>query len=273
VKLFEIIKYMILIFFIIACSAQNHVQDSDSRMKNSQELEQSFKPDTSPFVLGVGDEITISVWRNDDLGRSVTVDPQGNIHLPLVGEILVSGMTVSELEEAVTLRLSKYLIRPVVDINVSSVESLKYYIFGEVASPGMFRFKEKSNIMGGIIQAGGFNKTTADLKKVILLRKTQEVYRTKALNLDIPEITQKLDISEITQSPQTDFSTQLESGDIVYVLPKQISNFERFMQTFNNIITPIVNLERAVVMWPDVKSVLKTGKTVSQDATGAIVPP
>jgi polysaccharide export outer membrane protein len=257
-----------LLAVLIGCSGQYHVRDSDSGKAAGDPAPVSdpnvrSDPGPSYFALGIGDEIEISVWRNNDLNRTVTVDPDGNIYLPMAGEIHAEGMSINELRKTVTERLSKYIINPVVDINATSIESQKFYILGEVKVPGVFRYKQQMNVMGGVIQAGGFT-LDADLNKVLLLRNEKGVYRPRALDLDI---------EDISQSAQLAIATNLQNGDIVYVPPKFIANLERFMKRFNNIIVPIVNLERAIVTFPDVWDVLTTGEVQREGDTGAIVPP
>jgi polysaccharide export outer membrane protein len=257
-----------LLAALIGCSGQSHVRDSDSGKGAGDpapvsEPDAISGPEPSHFALGVGDEIEISVWRNNDLNRTVTVDPDGNIYLPMAGEIHAEGMSINELRETVAERLSKYIINPVVDINATTIQSQKYYILGEVKAPGVFRYKQQTNLMGGVVQAGGFT-LDADLNKVLLLRNDKGVYRPRALDLDI---------EDISQSAQLAIATNLQNGDIVYVPPKFIADLERFMKRFNNIIVPIVNLERAIVTLPDVWDVITKGEVQRDSNTGAIVPP
>jgi polysaccharide export outer membrane protein len=257
-----------LLAVLIGCSGQNHVRDSDSRKAAGDpapvsDADAISEPEPSRFALGIGDEIEIRVWRNNDLNRTVSVGPDGNIYLPMAGEIHAQGMSINELRETVTKRLSKYIINPVVDINVASIQSQKYYVLGEVRAPGVFRYKQQTNVMGGVVQAGGFT-LDADVNKVLLLRNEKGVYRPRALDLDI---------EEIKQSSQLAIATNLQNGDIVYVPPKFIADLERFMKRFNNMIVPIVNLERAIVTFPDVWDVITTGEVQGEGSSGAIVPP
>ena len=261
IKSFKLIG-LFLFFLIIACSVNTGVEES-SRMGEQSDASADDAPEASPFVLGVGDEIEIRVWRNSELNRSLAVDPDGYIYLPMVGEVMASGMTIRELRETITDRLSKYIVNPVVDINATNIQSQKYYILGEVKSPGVFRFKEKTNAIGGIILAGGFTDD-ADLKKVMLLRNTKGTYKARAIDLDV---------TNITETTQLGVTTSLEHGDIVYVPPKFIADLERFMKRFNNMIVPIVNLQRAIIFMPDVVDVLKYGEVKDGENTGAIVPP
>ena len=92
----------------------------------------------SPFVLGYGDEIRINVLRNTDLNRTVNADPNGNIYLSLAGEIRAEGISIRELRETMTQRLSKYLINLVVDINALALQSQKHCVRDEVRTPGSY---------------------------------------------------------------------------------------------------------------------------------------
>ena len=254
-----------LLLLIISCSEhqQNqNIKDSET-LPTPGDQEQINNPEPYQFVLGVGDEVTISVWRHDDLKRSVTIDPQGNIYLPMAGKIAASGMSISDLGETITIRLSKYIRNPVVDINASVIQSQKFYVLGEVKTPGVYMFKKQMNILGGVVQAGGFT-LDADLKKVLLLRNQKGVYQPRMLNLGI---------EKINKSAQLAVATDIQNGDIVYVPPTFMADLERFFKKFNSIIVPIVNLERAIIFAPDVWDVITTGEVQRDSGAGAIVPP
>jgi len=259
IRLFGFLALML----IIACSGNKDIKDSgaEETMTEDEPIPNPV-PEPSPFVLGYGDEIEINVWRNDDLSRTVKVDPNGNIYLPMAGEIRAEGISIRELRETITQRLSKYLLNPVVDINASALQSQKYYVLGEVKTPGSYQFSNQTNALGGVVEAGGFT-TDADLKKVLLLSMDNGVYRARALDLDV---------GDVSTSTKLSIAYILRNGDILYVLPKIIASFERFMIRVNNIILPIVNTQRAIISWPNTRSVIKTGN-LENEGSGAIVPP
>lgn len=244
------IKYCRIICFlpfllIISCSGHKIVQDNSGE-KGIIDKQETVAP-SSLFILGSGDEITVNVWRNDDLKRTVQIDPSGNIYLPLAGEIQASGLTISQLRGKIASGLSKYLIDPQVDINVSSLKSQKVHILGEVKSPGTFILDQKMLAWEAISQAGGFT-TDANQKEVLLVRSEKGVARVAALN-----------IHDMLKTGKIDQDIYLRSGDVIYVAPTFIANLERFMQRFNNIISPFVALERGIILGDDAVDVL-TGK-------------
>ncbi len=237
--------WVLLLFLIISCSGHRIVREDNLETKGIDEAEQFSPP--SPFILGTGDEIAFSVWRHDDLKRAVQIDPSGNIYLPVAGEIKASGLTISQLREEVTSRLSKYVVDPQVDINVSALKSQRVHILGEVQSPGTLTLDRKMLVWEAIAKAGGLT-TDANEKKVLLVRSEKGVARVTALNLDI---------GEMLKDGKLDQNVYLRNGDIIYAPPSFIANVERFMVRFNNIINPIVTLERAIVLAPEAMDVLR----------------
>jgi polysaccharide export outer membrane protein len=234
---------------IISCSGHRIVREDNLETKGIDEAEQLSPP--SPFILGTGDEITFTVWRHDDLKRTVQIDPSGNIYLPVAGEIKASGLTISQLREEVTSRLSKYVVDPQVDINVSAIESQKVHILGEVKSPMTLTLDQRMLVWEAISRAGGLT-TDANEKNILLVRTEKGVARVTALNLDI---------EEMLKDGKLDQNVYLRNGDIIYAPPSFIANVGRFMTRFHDIINPFVTLESAIILAPDAIDVL-TGEEV-----------
>jgi len=229
------------LFFIFACSTDKKTE----RVVVSQK-DVSL---ASPFVLGAGDEINISVWRHDDLGKTVQIDPSGNISLPLAGEMRAADLTVSQLGEQVRLRLSKYIVDPQVNISVSDIQSQKIYVLGEVQSPGSFSLDGKMPVWEAIARAEGFTED-ANQESVLLVRNENGFAKITALNLDILDMLKHGGIKP---------DSSLRNNDLIYVPPSAIADFERFMVRLYNILSPILSLERGIVMGNDIYRIL-TGK-------------
>ncbi|MDL1967044.1 MAG: polysaccharide export protein [Deltaproteobacteria bacterium] len=244
------IIWPLLLLLAMACSGHKIVKEGGTEKGIIDKKKSAFP--TSSFILGSGDEIAINVWRHEDLKRTVQIDPSGNIYVPLAGKVEASGLTVSQLREKIASGLSKYLIDPQVDINVSSLKSRKIHILGEVESPGTFILDQKMLAWEAISQAGGFT-ADANEKGVLLVRNEKGAARVAALN-----------IHDMLRTGKIYQDIHLRSGDIIYVPPSFIANLERFMQRFNNIITPFISLERGIIMAPEVEDVLR-GKEDEKD--------
>lgn len=249
-KDWQIIWLLLLLLLVVSCSGHKIVKEGGAEKGIVDKKEAAFP--TSSFILGSGDEIAINVWRHEDLKRTVQIDPSGNIYVPLAGEVEASGLTISQLREKIASGLSKYLVDPQVDINVSSLKSRKVHILGEVKSPGTFTLDQKMLAWEAISQAGGFT-TDANQKEVLLVRNENGVARVAALN-----------IHDMLKTGRIDQDIRLRSGDVIYVPPSFIANLERFMQRFNNIISPFIALERGIILAPEVENVLR-GKEEERD--------
>jgi protein involved in polysaccharide export with SLBB domain len=110
--------------------------------------------------LRTGDEIVVHV----DAGAAtmamggtpndVIIDDQGNIELPLVGQIKAAGLTTSELAEHIQ---SNYVPRYYVRCTATVLVAQRFfYVGGEVRSPGRFPWSEDTTVMKAINTAGGF---------------------------------------------------------------------------------------------------------------------
>ena len=110
---------------------------------------------SSRFTLGPGDSISIRVYQHPDLSGSYNVDDVGRISLPLILGINTRGLTLSELEEKITIKLAKnFIVNPKVSIDL--VRSRPFCILGEVRNPGCFSGIHGMNSAQAIAIAGGY---------------------------------------------------------------------------------------------------------------------
>ncbi len=125
------------------------------------------------YKVGPEDVLEISVWRNADLSKTVTVRPDGVISLPLVGDIQAAGLTPSELRDSIIYSLKEFQETVVVSVIVLEVNSVKFYILGEVVKPGSYTLKRRTSILQAIAMAGGFTQY-ASKNKMVLVREEGE---------------------------------------------------------------------------------------------------
>lgn len=107
--------------------------------------------------LGAGDLFDIRVYRNEELSASYSVNAEGTISFPLIGEVVVAGKTPEQVESEIRTRLSDgYLVDPQVSILVTEYRSKKISIFGQVQKPGTLGYVDGMTIVEAISRAGGF---------------------------------------------------------------------------------------------------------------------
>ena len=121
------------------------------------------------FELGVGDVITVAVWKDPDLSSSVPVRPDGLVSLPLIGEVRAAGKTPDALRKEVEERMGQFVKAPTVSVVVTEIKSLMVYVLGEVGRPGAFELTRPLRLMQLLAMAGGLTEY-AKKDQVVVLR-------------------------------------------------------------------------------------------------------
>ena len=125
------------------------------------------RPDS--YIIGAEDVLTVFVWKEPDMTKTVPVRPDGMISLPLIGEIKAAGYTPVQLQDVLAESMKKMISDPQVTVVVEKIGSLNFNIVGEVNHPGYFPLTRRMTVLDAIAMAGGF-KDFAKSKKVYILR-------------------------------------------------------------------------------------------------------
>lgn len=121
------------------------------------------------YVIGNDDVLAISVWNEKELTESVPVRSDGNISMPLIGEVQASGKTPTQLEQDISTKLRAYVTQPDVTVTVMQMNSRKINILGRVKKPGSYPLTTTMTVLDAIALAGGF-QDFAKQGKVYVLR-------------------------------------------------------------------------------------------------------
>jgi polysaccharide export outer membrane protein len=87
------------------------------------------------YVIGPGDILNISAWKNEDLTRQVTVLPDGTFSFPLIGAVKASGKTASQLKNELEKKITPYSPEPTISVMVAQVNSHVVYVIGRANRP------------------------------------------------------------------------------------------------------------------------------------------
>ena len=153
------------------------------------------------YIIGPEDVLEIQVWERKDLNQTVFVRPDGRTSLPLVGEIMVAGKTVQELQDHLAKVYDKTSQNAVVTVIVKEIKSRPVYFVGGFGRPGPLQLTRELSLMQAISIIGGV-VPGGDAEKGYLLR------GDKRIAVDFNKLLQKGDLSQ---------NTQLEPGDTVVV--------------------------------------------------------
>jgi polysaccharide export outer membrane protein len=110
----------------------------------------------STYLLGPEDELSLSAPELDVLpGKTVRVDGEGDLQVPMVGRVHVAGLTVQQSEQELNKRLKTYIKDPQVAIDVKELRSQPASVLGAVNSPGIHQVQGHKTLMEMISMAGG----------------------------------------------------------------------------------------------------------------------
>ncbi|MEW6416553.1 MAG: polysaccharide biosynthesis/export family protein [Nitrospirota bacterium] len=219
-------------FIIISGCATTNINPEISKESASPVSGEAIREiKITEFILGPGDKVEISVYRHDDLKRTIQIDTSGKITYPLVGDIQASGLSIFQLRDRVREKLSKYIVDPDVSVGVMAVQSQKVVVLGEVKNPGLFSLEAPMNALEAISRAGG---PTSDAKQGNVLLIRGGVKNPELITLDIGSILSGHDMAQ---------NVYLQNGDIIYVPATFIANVSRFFEHLSKIISPIVSME------------------------------
>ena len=113
--------------------------------------------DEGDYLIGPGDVLDISVWKDEALTRSCVVRPDGAISFPLIGDIQATGKTPSKLKAEMEGKLDRYVPGGTLSLDVKQVNSLIIYVIGRVNTPGRFIMNANVNVLQAIAAAAGLN--------------------------------------------------------------------------------------------------------------------
>ena len=141
------------------------------------------------YAIGVGDVLTIAVYKNADLSGEFTVAPDGSIAIPLVGSLPVNGRTEAEVTSELTRKLAdKYLVDPQVSVSVKSYLSQFIYVTGSVARSGRVPIRPGLTLRGALaeVEAAISPNTTVELRRATGEVTTIDVAALDAADAPLP---------------------------------------------------------------------------------------
>jgi len=157
------------------------------------------------YLIGPGDVLNISVWKEEGMQLEVLVRPDGEITFPLAGEIKAGGLTTKALSDELVKKLKKYIPHPSVTVSVVQSVSNKIYVIGKVNRPGEFTATGYMDVLQALTMAGGLTPY-ADSDEIKIIRRTETGTKMKLFDYD-----------EVISGDRLDMNIILRAGDTVVV--------------------------------------------------------
>ena len=157
------------------------------------------------YIIGSGDILEISVWKEPDLAKLVTVLPDGNISFPLIGQIRAEGLTLNQLKAQIEKKILRFVPHPNLTVAVHEINSLHVYIVGKVYKAGRFELNTNIDVLQALAMAGGLNPF-AKKSKI-------KIFRTQ----NGSKLIFDFDYDQVSEGKNLDQNLTLQRGDVIVV--------------------------------------------------------
>lgn len=158
------------------------------------------------YRIGVGDTLSVNVWRNTDLSVVVPVRPDGKVSVPLAGDVMVGNKTPEEVAAEITGKLSTFIRDPYVTVIVTTMGSDEYRsrvrVTGAVLTPVSLPYRQGMTVLDVVLEAGGTTEFANEGGAVL--------YRRSGERLDIQ-------LNRILHRGDMSTNYTLQPGDVVTV--------------------------------------------------------
>ena len=177
----------------------------DPRPGETAEPAPGRPPQATDYVIGSGDQLGISVWRDENLTRTVVVLPDGKISFPLVGELVAGGKTVAQLKQELEGKLTRFVSDVGLTVEVKQSNSMIVYIIGRVNAPGRQSMVASTNVLQALAMAGGLNPFA---RKSEVKGFRQQGAKTSVFSFDY---------TDVSEGRHLETNIELQRGDVVIV--------------------------------------------------------
>ena len=128
------------------------------------------------YVIAPGDKISLHIWGAIQSDETTTVDAQGNLFLPEVGAVKVSGVTAAELPSVVKQKLrSVYKDGVDVYVNLLTTTPVSIFVTGPVYRPGQYAGVQSDSVLSYLHQAGGILGNQGSFRNIQVIRRGKSI--------------------------------------------------------------------------------------------------
>jgi len=203
---------MSLALFSISVRAQGQAR-KDIKTGSAQVLSAvNIKPepqkaatDDPNYSIAPEDVLTIDVWKEPEISRTVPVRRDGKISLPLLNDVQAAGLSPTQLGSEIVEKLRTTIVHPQVTVIVAQMSGLRIYVLGQVTRGGAYPLVPDMTVMQALSIAGGFTPY-ANLKKIHVIRTENGTDKLFPVNY-----------KEVSSGRKTEQNIHLKPGDTIVV--------------------------------------------------------
>ena len=173
----------------------------------------------SGYVLGPDDQIQIRGLNLEELSdKPVIIGTSGNINLPLIGRMHVTGLSVEQLEAAIAERLKTYVYNPQVSIQVTEFRSQPVSVIGNVGSPGIVQLRGRKNLYEILSMAGGLRPDAGYRLRITRRLENGQIPLPDAKDDPTGQFSVvELDVKEVVEVQSPEKNIEIKPNDVISV--------------------------------------------------------
>jgi protein involved in polysaccharide export with SLBB domain len=156
------------------------------------------------YVVGPGDELRIRIWGQVSRQANVRVDRSGEIYLPDVGPVHVSGLQFGDLEAHVREAVGRVYHNFSLTVDLGQIRAIQVYVSGEARRPGVYTISSLSTLVDALFASGG-PSVEGSMRAIELRRNGATVTR--------------FDLYDLLIRGDKTKDAKLLSGDVIYIPP------------------------------------------------------
>ena len=154
------------------------------------------------YVLGPGDNVIVSLWGQMEKEYSLTVDREGRIFVPQVGEIVVWGHSLAEFREQLKQQMFALYENSELSVSLGKIRSIRIYLTGEVKRPGAYTVSSLTSLFNALYLAGGPTEN-GSMRDIRVMRGGKKVA--------------EVDLYRFLLEGDNSSDVRLESGDAIFI--------------------------------------------------------
>jgi polysaccharide export outer membrane protein len=214
-KMFQLFLMIFWITLYGGCAATNephnisyYTGSNEISELNEKILTQAqMGDDPGEILIGEGDLLQISVFEAKELEKTVRVNSRGFVSLPLIGQVLVSGLTAIEAEEKIEeLYARRFIKDPHVSIFVEEQINQRITLVGQFKNPGTYDYLSNQRLLDVIALGGGLNERAGQIVQVRRTRYVQGEPNTFIVDLD-----------RLIKEGNVELNIRLNGGDVLFI--------------------------------------------------------
>ncbi len=231
------ILFLLFISFFIHAGCTSFDEIQTDIYTAYPDIEEKLEVLNGKYKITAPDVIQIAVQDNPELGTTSVIAPDGNVFIPLLGDVYVDGLTILQLREKMHKLLGRYLKDlPIESINVQVVgynsKMVFVYTGYGATSISKVRFTGNLNVIDVLSQTGFLS--TSNKKKITIIRPARDPAK-KAQRLVV-------NMNDILKKGQEEDNIILKADDIIYIPPTILGRFTITVQKILSPIRPVAEL-------------------------------